>query len=45
LAARAEVLRVGRPHPLQAALVALLAALLLAVPTVLVVLPWLTGLG
>ena len=44
LAARAEVLRVGRPHPLQAALVAVLAAMILAMPTGLVVLPWLIGL-
>ena len=44
LAARAEVLRVGRPHPLQAALVTVLAAMILAMPTGLVVLPWLIGL-
>lgn len=44
LAARVEVLRDIRPRPVQAAGVALLAAAILALPTVLVVLPWLTGL-
>ena len=44
LQARVEVLRDERPHPVQAAVVVALAAALLALPTVLVVLPWLTGL-
>lgn len=44
LAARAEVLRDDRTHPVQAGVVVALAAALLALPTVLVVLPWLTGL-
>jgi Zn-dependent protease with chaperone function len=45
LAARVEVLRDTRPHPWQAASVSLLAAAILALPTLLVVLPWLTGLA
>lgn len=44
LAARVEVLRDGRPHRVQAAVVGVLAAAILALPTLLVVLPWLTGL-
>ena len=44
LAARVEVLRDTRSHRLQAALVGLLAVAVLALPTLLVVLPWLTGL-
>ncbi|RYC03632.1 M56 family metallopeptidase [Nocardioides ganghwensis] len=44
LAARVEVLRDTRPRPVQAAGVALLAAAILALPTLLVVLPWLAGL-
>ncbi|GAA1931536.1 M56 family metallopeptidase [Nocardioides hwasunensis] len=44
LAARVEVLRDTRSHRSQAAAVVLLAAAILALPTVLVVLPWLTGL-
>jgi Zn-dependent protease with chaperone function len=45
LAARVEVLRDTRSHPRQAAAVSLLAAAILALPTLLVVLPWLTGLA
>lgn len=45
LAARVEVLRDHRPHRVQAGAVLLLAAAILAVPTLLVVLPWLAGLG
>lgn len=45
LAARVEVLRDTRPHPWQAAAVSGLAVALLALPTLLVVLPWLTGLA
>jgi Zn-dependent protease with chaperone function len=45
LAARVEVLRDTRSHPWQAAAVSLLAAAILALPTLLVVLPWLTGLA
>lgn len=45
LAARVEVLRDDRPRPWQAAGVALLAAAILALPTLLVVLPWLGGLA
>lgn len=45
LAARVEVLRDDRPHPWQAAGVALLAAAILALPPLLVVLPWLGGLA
>jgi Zn-dependent protease with chaperone function len=44
LAARVEVLRDIRPHPVQSAGVALLAVAILALPTLLVVLPWLAGL-
>ena len=44
LAARVEVLRDTGSHRVQAATVTALAAALLAVPTVLVVLPWLAGL-
>lgn len=44
LAARVEVLRDTGHHRVQAALVLVLAAALLAVPTLLVVLPWLMGL-
>ena len=44
LAARVEVLRDPAPHPVQAAVVTLLATALLAVPTLVVVLPWLAGL-
>ena len=44
LAARVEVLRDTRPHRAQALLVLLLAAAILALPTLLVVLPWLAGL-
>lgn len=44
LAARVEVLRDPRPRPVQSATVALLAAAILALPTLLVVLPWLSGL-
>jgi Zn-dependent protease with chaperone function len=44
LAARVEVLRDTRPHRAQAVLVLLLAAAILALPTLLVVLPWLAGL-
>ncbi len=44
LAARVEVLRDTRPHPAQSGAVVLLAAAILALPTLLVVLPWLTGL-
>ncbi|GAB3023155.1 hypothetical protein GCM10011376_39110 [Nocardioides flavus (ex Wang et al. 2016)] len=44
LAARVEVLRDPRPRRLQSAAVALLAAAILALPTLLVVVPWLTGL-
>lgn len=44
LAARVEVLRDGRAHRVQAAVVVALAAAILALPTLLVVLPWLTGL-
>jgi Zn-dependent protease with chaperone function len=45
LAARVEVLRDPRPHRVQSALVLLLAVAILALPTLLVVLPWLTGLA
>lgn len=45
LAARVEVLRDTRSHPWQAAAVSGLAVALLALPTLLVVLPWLTGLA
>lgn len=44
LAARVEVLRDAGGHRVQAALVLVLAAALLAVPTLLVVLPWITEL-
>lgn len=44
LAARVEVLRDPAPHPVQAGAVTLLATALLAVPTLVVVLPWLAGL-
>ncbi|WP_416958031.1 M56 family metallopeptidase [Nocardioides sp. T5] len=44
LAARAEVLGDPRSHPWQAAAVAVLAAGILALPTLLVVLPWLGSL-
>ena len=44
LVARVEVLRDHGSHPVQAAVVSVLAAAVLALPTVLVVLPWLTGL-
>lgn len=44
LAARAEALRDDRRHPVQAGAVVGLAAAVLALPTLLVVLPWLTGL-
>ncbi len=44
IAARVEVLRDTRRHRAQAAVVMLLAAAILAVPTLLVVLPWLGGL-
>lgn len=44
LTARVSALRDGRPHRVQAGLVAILALALLALPTALVVLPWLTGL-
>lgn len=44
LAARVEVLRDTRPHRVQSVVVAALAAAILALPTLLVVLPWLTGL-
>ncbi|GAA2110373.1 M56 family metallopeptidase [Nocardioides furvisabuli] len=44
LAARVEVLRDTRPHRAQALLVLALAAAILALPTLLVVLPWLAGL-
>jgi beta-lactamase regulating signal transducer with metallopeptidase domain len=44
IGARAEVLRDTRPHRVQALLVLLLAGAVLAVPTLLVVLPWLSGL-
>ncbi|NPD06487.1 M56 family metallopeptidase [Nocardioides sp. zg-1308] len=44
LAARVEVLRDTRPHRVQSLGVMLLAAAILAVPTLLVVLPWLSGL-
>ena len=44
LAARVEVLGDTREHRVQAAVVTLLAAGILALPTLLVVLPWLTGL-
>jgi Zn-dependent protease with chaperone function len=45
LAARVEVLRDTRSHRLQAPLVGALAVALLALPTLLVVLPWLAALG
>jgi Zn-dependent protease with chaperone function len=45
LAARVEVLRDTRSHPWQAAAVSGLAVAVLALPTLLVVLPWLTGLA
>ncbi|WP_159083652.1 M56 family metallopeptidase [Nocardioides terrigena] len=44
LAARVAVLRDTRPHRVQALVVTLAAAALLALPTSLVVLPWLSGL-
>jgi Zn-dependent protease with chaperone function len=44
LAARVEVLRDTRAHLWQAASVSVLAAAVLALPTLLVVLPWLSGL-
>jgi hypothetical protein len=44
LAARLEVLRDTRPHPWQSAAVSVLAAAILALPTLLVVLPWLDRL-
>ena len=44
LAARVAVLRDTRPHRAQALVVTLAAAALLALPTTLVVLPWLSGL-
>lgn len=44
LAARVEVLRDTRPHPWQSAAVSVLAAAILALPTLLVVLPWLDRL-
>ncbi|MBS2938309.1 M56 family metallopeptidase [Nocardioides sp. J2M5] len=44
LTARVSALRDGRPHRVQACLVAILALALLALPTALVVLPWLAGL-
>lgn len=44
LAARVEVLRDTGPHRLQALCVSALAGGLLALPTLLVVLPWLSGL-
>lgn len=45
LAARVEVLRDSRAHPWQAGSVSVLAAAILALPTLLVVLPWLSGLA
>jgi Zn-dependent protease with chaperone function len=45
LQARVEVLCDTGTHRLQAALVVVLAVALLALPTLLVVLPWLSGLG
>ncbi|UFN44762.1 M56 family metallopeptidase [Nocardioides okcheonensis] len=45
LSARVEALRDEGTHPVQAGAVALLACGLLALPTALVVLPWLAGLG
>lgn len=45
LAARVEVLRDSRPRRMQSAGVTLLAAAILALPTVVVVLPWLAGLA
>lgn len=45
LAARVEVLRDTGSHRLQAVTVLLVAAAILALPTLLVVLPWLNGLG
>ena len=45
LQARVEVLCDTGAHRLQAALVVVLAVALLALPTLLVVLPWLSGLG
>lgn len=45
LTARLEVLRDTRPHRAQATAVLLVAAALLSAPTLLVVLPWLGGLG
>jgi beta-lactamase regulating signal transducer with metallopeptidase domain len=44
LAARVEVLRDPHPHRVQAGAALVLAAAILAVPTLLVVLPWLAGL-
>ncbi|HEY0644816.1 MAG TPA: M56 family metallopeptidase [Nocardioides sp.] len=44
IAARVEVLRDTGSHRVQAAAVLLVAAAILALPTLLVVLPWLTGL-
>ncbi|MBC2934333.1 M56 family metallopeptidase [Nocardioides sp. zg-1228] len=44
IAARVEVLRDPRPRRVQAAAVSLLAVLILAAPTLQVVLPWLSGL-
>ncbi len=45
LAARVEVLRDTGTHRLQATVVLLVAAAILALPTLLVVLPWLSGLA
>jgi len=45
LAARVEVLRDTRPHRAQAAAVSLLAVVILAAPTLQVVLPWLRALA
>lgn len=45
LAARVEVLRDSRPHRVQSAVVLVVAGAILALPTLLVVLPWLTGLA
>jgi Zn-dependent protease with chaperone function len=44
VAERVEVLCDTRPHPVQAVLVTLAALALLALPSALVVLPWLSGL-
>ncbi|MFM6850753.1 MAG: M48 family metalloprotease, partial [Terrabacter sp.] len=45
LAARVEVLRDTGLHPVQAVVVTTLAAAVLALPTLLVVVPWIVGLG